>query len=316
MLAHGRMSFDEMKSIQSDVKLNDAKVLVPYITGALAAAKAPGAAPALAALGSDPQVQDAVTRLAGWNFSTPTGIQDGYDASDVDGVRSPPTQAERSASVAATIYALWRSRALTQIVDAPLVARGLGSYLPPGDQAMSALRHLLEGSGTGASGIVFFASPAARDTAILQAVRSGLDLAASPGFAPAFGGSTSLDDYQWGKLHRITFKHPLGGPFSLPPGAGFTDLGPGLPGVATDGGFGSVDAASHDPRAATVNGFMFGSGPARRFVAEARRGFPNAVQVIPGGESGNPAGAWFGNQLGLWLTDDYHAVTQGADGNH
>ena len=302
-----------MQSIQADVKLNDAAVLVPYIEDALAAAKEPGAPASLAALGSDPQVDEAVTRLSGWDFSTPTGIPEGYDAGDVDGVRSPPTAAEQSASVAATIYALWRSRALVQIVDAPLAARGLGSYLPGGDQAMSALRHLLEGSGTGASGIVFFASPEARDTAILKAVRSALDLAASPGFAPAFGGSTTQSDYQWGKLHRITFAHPLGGPFSLPTGAGFTDLGPGLPGVATDGGFGVVDASSHNPRAATVNGFRFGSGPARRFVAEARWGFPKAVQVIPGGESGNPAGPWFGNQLGLWLTNDYHDVVQGGD---
>ena len=36
---------------------------------------------------------------------------------------------------------------------------------------------------------------------------------------------------------------------------------------------------------------------------------PKAVQVIPGGESGNPAGPWFGNQLGLWLTNDYHEAT-------
>ena len=54
---------------------------------------------------------------------------------------------------------------------------------------------------------------------------------------------------------------------------------------------------------------MFGSGPARRFVAEARHTHPKAVQVIPGGESGNPAGPWFGNQLGLWLTNDYHEAT-------
>jgi hypothetical protein len=31
--------------------------------------------------------------------------------------------------------------------------------------------------------------------------------------------------------------------------------------------------------------------------------------VIPGGESCNPAGPWFGNQLGLWLTDDCHEAT-------
>jgi penicillin amidase len=305
------ISFDEMQSIQADVKLNDAAVLVPYITAALQAARTPGAPALLAALGADPKVQEAVSRLAEWDFSTPTGITEGYDASDPRGSRLPPTQAEIDASVAATIYSLWRSRALVAIVDGPLAAKGLGTsaLLPGTNQAMSALRHLLETNGTGASGIVFFDGPVGRDTAVLGSLRAALDLAASPGFAPAFAESTSLADYRWGKLHRIVFRHQLGGPLSIPPGAGFMDLGPGLPGVATDGGFSVPDASSHNPRAATVNAFMFGSGPARRFVAEARRNHPNAVQVIPGGESGNPAGPWFGNQLGRWLTNDYHEAT-------
>jgi penicillin G amidase len=308
-LAGGDISFAEMQAIQSDQRLHDAEVLTPYITAALRAAQTPGAPAALAALGADPKVQEAVARLAAWQFSTPTGIPEGYDASDPFGFRLPPTQAEIDASVATTIYSLWRGRALAAIVDGPLIARGLGSFLPGGDQAMTALRHLLETGGTGASGIVFFDGPAGRDTAILGALKSALDLAASPAFAPAFGGSTNLADYRWGKLHRIVFRHPLGGPFSLPPGGGFTDLGPGLPGVATDGGFSVPDASSHNPRASTLNGFMFGGGPARRFVAEARPNNPNAVQVIPGGESGNPAGQWFGNQLGLWLTNEYHEAT-------
>jgi penicillin G amidase len=307
----GKVSFFEMTSIQSDQQLHDAEVLTPYITVALEAAQTPGAPPELAALGADPKVQEAVARLAAWRFSTPTGIPEGYDASDFYGMRLPPTQAEIDASVATTIYSLWRGRALAAIVDGPLAARGLGSQslLPLGDQAMTALRHLLETGGTGASGIVFFAGPTGRDTAILQALKSSLDLAASPAFAPAFGGSTNLADYRWGRLHRIVFRHPLGGPFSIPTGAGFTDLGPGLPGIASDGGFSAVDASSHNPRASTLNGFMFGSGPARRFVAEARRNHPFAVQVIPGGESGNPSGRWFGNQLGLWLTGEYHEAT-------
>jgi penicillin G amidase len=308
-VASGGVAFSEMQSIQSDQRLHDAEVLTPYITAALAAAQTPGAPPALAALGADPKVQEAVARLAAWQFSTPTGIAEGYDAGDPFGFRLPPTQAEIDASVATTIYSLWRGQVLGAIVDGPLIARGLSNFLPGGDQAMEALRHLLETGGTGASGIVFFAGPVARDTAVLTALKSALDLAASPTFAPAFGGSTNLADYRWGKLHRIVFEHPLGGPFSIPPGAGFVDLGPGLPGVATDGGFDAVDASSHDPRASTLNGFMFDSGPARRFVAEARHSNPKAVQVIPGGESGNPAGPWFGNQLGLWLTDDYHEAT-------
>jgi penicillin G amidase len=308
-LADGSVIFAEMQSIQADVKLNDAAVLVPHITDALAAAQAPGAPPELAALGADPQIQEAVGRLARWNFSTPTGIAEGFDEGDAANALAAPDQAEIDASVAATVYSLWRSQALARIVDAPLIARGLGGFLPDGDQAMTALRRFLAGSGTGASGIVFLADAAARDTAVLQALRDALDRAASPAFAPAFGGSTDLDAYRWGKLHRKVFGHRLGGPFSIPPGAGFSDLSSGLRGVATDGGFGVVDASSHNPRASGLNSFMFGGGPARRFVAEAFNSHPHAVQVIPGGESGNPAGPWFGNQLGLWLTNEYHAAT-------
>jgi penicillin amidase len=312
-LGDGSISFAEMQSIQADVKLNDASVLVPHITAALAAAQAPGAPAQLAALGADPKVQEAVARLSAWDFSTPTGIPQGYDASDSPDALGTPTQAEIDASVAATIYSLWRGRALALIVDAPLQARGLGGFLPDGDQAMTALRRLLAGGGTGASGIVFLADAAARDTAVLQALKNALNLAASSTFAPAFGGSTNLADYRWGLLHRKVFGHPLGGPFSIPPGAGFSNVGSGLTGVATDGGFGVVDASSHNQRASTLNGFMFGSGPARRFVSEALPLHPHAVQVIPGGESGNPSGSWFGNQLGLWLTDDYHGVTTVRD---
>jgi penicillin amidase len=304
------ISFGEMQSIQADVQLNDAAVIVPSIVAAMAAARTPGAPPQLATLGADPQLQEAVARLAAWDFSTPTGLPEGYDAADVGGVRAPPAQAEIDASVAATIYSLWRGQALALLVDQPLAAAGLGGFLPGGDQAMTALRRLLVSStGVGVSGLQFFAGPADRDLKVLTALGSALGLAASPAFAPAFGGSTNLADYRWGKLHRITFAHPLGGPFSIPPGAGFVDLVPGLPGIATDGGFAVVDASSHSPRAATLNGFRFGGGPARRFVAQANRSHPEAVQVIPGGESGNPAGAFFGNQLGLWLTNEYHGAT-------
>jgi penicillin G amidase len=307
-LGDGKISFAELQSIQADVKLNDAAVLVPAISAALHAAQTPGAPAPLAALGADPAIQEAVARLAAWDYSTPTGIDAGYDASDVDGVRSPPSQAEIDASVAATIYSLWRGQALARFVDGPMAAVGLGGFLPVGDGAMTALRRLIANPNGGASGI-FVSGAAARDTLVLTALKDALTLAASPAFAPAFGGSTAQADYRWGKLHRITFAHTLGGPFSIPPGAGFVDLGPGLPGVATDGGFAVVDASSHNPRASTLNGFRFSGGPARRFVAEADRSHPSAVQVTPGGASGNPFGPWFGNQLGLWLTDDYHAAT-------
>jgi penicillin amidase len=304
-----KVSFAEMRSIQADVKLNDAAVLVPYVTAALRNAQAPGAPPELVALGADPRVQEAVGRLAAWDFSTPTGIEEGWDAADRRGRRSAPSQSEISASVAATIYALWRGQAIAKFVDGPLAARGLGDFTPRSEQAMSALRHMLEGNGTGGSGIVFFDGPNGRDRMILEALRAALDRAASPEFAPAFHGSPNQNDYRWGYLHRIVFEHRLGGSFSIPEGGGFDSVSPDLRGVATDGGYNTVDASTHSPRASTLNGFMFGSGPARRFVAEARRGNPRAVEVIPGGASGHPRSRWFGTQLDLWLTNDYHGVS-------
>jgi penicillin amidase len=255
--------------------------------------------------------------MTDWRFGTPSGIVEGWDAGAPPG--AAPSDAEVDASVASTIYALWRSRLVSNTIDATLTAVGLGGFLPPGDRALIGVRHLLETFGTtggvGASGLSFFNAPglptaaSRRDFVLLESVKDALNLAAGPAFAPAFGGSTHQEDYRWGKLHRITFDHPLGGPFSIPPGAGFAGLGGSLPGIPTDGGFGVVDASSHSVRASGLNSFTYGSGPARRFVAEARPSHPRAVQVIPGGASGTPGQPFFGNQLSLWLADEYHTVT-------
>lgn len=113
-------------------------------------------------------------------------------------------------------------------------------------------------------------------------------------------------DYRWGKLHRITFSHVLGGPFSIPPGAGFTDLAPGLPGISTDGGYETVDFAPHSMLAESPDAFTFVNGPSRRFIGEARPRGIRATHVIAGGESGDPGHPTFGNQLGLWLTNEAH----------
>lgn len=316
-LRSGRISSKEMAQIQSNVQLHDAQVFVPRIALAFASALR-SSDPTLAALGRDPAVAEAVVRMGLWDFSAPTGIVEGYDASDKDGDRREPSFLERHASVSATLYSLWRGQMLRNTIDVTLGRVGLGNALPGGDRAMVALRNLLDtfdtNHGRGASGLNFFdaqdvALPAEteRDIIILRSVRDALNLLAGPAFAPAFGGSTRQDDYRWGKLHRIVFRHPLNtAPFNIPPGAGFTDLAPALPGIATDGGFDVVDASSHNPRAASLNGFMFGSGPARRFVAEAGRRGIEAQQVIPGGQSGIPGRPFFGSMLGVWLTNDFH----------
>ena len=138
---------------------------------------------------------------------------------------------------------------------------------------------------------------------------AALDLLASPAFADAYGGSTDQDDYRWGKLHRIVFKHPFNAdPFNIPNGGGFMDLAPDLPGLARQGGFDVVDASSHNVRADSLNDFMFGRGPNRRFVGEMTPDGVAGYETIPGGQSGIFLHPHYSSQLPLWLTNSYHPL--------
>jgi penicillin amidase len=303
-----------MEAMQADTTLLDAGYFVPHITQAFADAQA-STVPQLAALAADPQVAEAVQRLGQWDFTTPTGIAQGYDAGRTPG--SPPAQAQIAGSVAATIYAVWRSRAVTRIID-----DHLGGLPPPagdiGDQfALSAIKHLLDTfpatHGVGASGIDFLAVPgitdpaASRDYLILSSLRDALTLLASPAFGPAFHQSADQNDYRWGLLHRLVLAHPLGGPFSVPPAFGqFPAPLPGLAGIPVNGGYDTVDALTHPARAADANGFMVNHGPARRFVANPAPGHTDAVSALPGGASADPASPFYLNLLRPYLTNNYY----------
>jgi penicillin amidase len=199
------------------------------------------------------------------------------------------------------------------VIDETLAPYGLAG--PDGQQALGALRHLLDtfdiAHGVGASGLDFFAVPGVadpedrRDVVLLRSLAEALDLLASDAFAAAFAHSTDQDDYRWGRLHRTVFAHVLDGPFSAPPAGGafpppLTDLA----GIPTDGGFETVDASEHPLRAATGDGFMFTDGPNRRFVAQVRRGRLEAVTALPGGESGVIGSPHYVDLLPGWLTNE------------
>ena len=310
------LTVQDFQGFQANNQLLDAEVLVPSILAAFDNAGADGAAPELVALAGDAGVAEAIGRLAAWDFSTPTGIPEGYDPGD-DPLDLPmPSQAEIDAAVAATLYSTWRGQIVQSMIDGPLTPFGLDDLAPGSALSMTALRNLLDSfdvrQGFGASGIDFLAlagvadREAARDVLLLGALRSALDALASDDFAAAFGHSTDQDDYRWGMLHRIVFEHPLGGPFDVPGDRVTANLGPDLPGVARAGGFGALDASSHSARADGSNDFMFGSGPARRFVGVLTPDGPEAYQVIPGGESGVIGDPFQEDQLLLWLTNSYH----------
>jgi penicillin G amidase len=309
----GSLSFDEMQDMQADVSLIDAEVLVPYLLAAFDRAGG-SATPELAALAADPRVAEAIGRLRSWDFTTPTGIPEGYDAADADGELTAPSDDEIAHSIAATIHGVWRSRVIANTIDATIDSLGLAR--PGGDVAIADLRHLLDGyptrGGVGASGVDFFVVPGAaspedeRDVLLLRSLAEALERLAGPSFAAAFGGSADQDDYRWGKLHRVVFDHPLGGDRSIPPAGGaFPQPLPGLPGIPTDGGFGTVDASGHSARAGDANGFMFGGGPVRRFVGELRPGQQTrAESSLPGGTSGQVGSDRYLTLLPAWLTNE------------
>ena len=323
-----KVSYGDMQNFQANTQQLDAELMTPFLLEAFANASDPGAPAELAALVADPSVTEAVGRLSTWDFSTPTGIPEGYDAHDNDGKRTPSVpKKEAEASVAATIYNMWRGQAIRATVDATLASFGLG--VGSGD-ALKAVYNLLSQdtfTGIGASGVDFFPEPAAltdaedrRDAVLLSALRSALDLLASNNFAAAFGNSTDQDDYRWGKLHRITFDHPFVDAFNIPPAAGFDNVSPELTGLARDGGYNVVNASGFSARADSLNGFKFGGGPVRRYVGEGGAnwgpvGDIRGVNVMPGGPSEDASSPEYATQLGTWLTADYHKVRMSRQPN-
>ena len=225
--------------------------------------------------------------------------------------------------MAATLYSVWRAQLIVNTIDAALakIERGelgiepIGLPRPDSQDSLNALRSVLDNfearGGRGASGVNFFDVPGVadasdrRDIVLLKSLQETLELLASDTFKAAFANSTRQSDYRWGKLHRIVFAHPLGGPFSVPPAGGaFPAPLPGLTGIPTDGGFETVDAASHDARALSLDGYMFSSGPAHRFVAEMGRAFTRVESIWAGGTSGQLGHSDYTLFLRQWLANE------------
>ena len=310
-----RVTIEDMQSIQADVTLRDAELFVPWIAAAFERAGRTGSDPALVAAASAPGVAAAVMRLRRWDRTSPTGLLEGWDAGKRAGVMPSAENVENS--IGATLYTAWRSRFVHNTIDR--VIGGVGLPLPDEIHTLSALRNLLENfasrGGRGVSGVDFFplrgvaSADDRRDVVLLASLSDALAMLASDAFNPAFGGSTDLQDYRWGKLHRIVFASVLGAPFSIPPaGRAFPAPLPGLAGIPTDGGFETVDAAHVSVRGSTPDDFMFSHGPSRRFVAEVAPHLrTRAADSLPGGTSGVLGSPFYFQLLPGWLANE--AVT-------
>jgi penicillin amidase len=312
-IRNGRITTADTRNRQADVTLFDAQFFTPYITAAYDRARR-SSTPQLNALGNDRRIAEAVRRLSTWDFTAPTGIREGFDASDDNGRLGNPSQQEINASVAATIYAVWRGQYIDNVIDERLTPLNLP--LPGGPESVRALKQLLDAfdsrQGVGASGLDFYAIPGVvdaadrRDVLLLKSLADALDRLAGDPFAPAFNRSTDQDTYRWGTLHRIVFDGlPVPAVYSVPtPNGPFQQPLAGLPGIPVDGGFQTVDASSHNPRAASVNDFMFVAGPTSRYVGQATPFGMQGRTSLPGGASEKIGDRFRLNLLGGWLTNE------------
>jgi penicillin amidase len=315
LVAEGNVTIDDMKALQANNQLLDAELLLPFLLQAYSNATADDAWAGLAQFADDPRIVEAIGRLADWDFSTPTGVEGGFDPGGDPSGNSVPTPEQVANSVAATIYSVWRGEVIANTIDATLQAIGLGDELPGSTTAWRALVNQLRlfplTQGRAASGLSYFNLPGApdpassRDGVLLASLQITLDRLASDDFASAFANSSDQNDYRWGRLHTIVFSHPLGDntPFSFPPA--------GNPPIARSGGYEAVDASSHSARGRNVDSFDFGSGPARRNVATLAPSGPQAEEVIPGGRSGVFLSPFYTNQLRRWLVNDYLPLSIG-----
>jgi penicillin G amidase len=324
----GRLTTSDLKAIQADTVMNDARYYTPVILTAFANAKKPSAHPALQQAASEPRVAEAVARLAAWDQSTPTGLREGYDANDAPGNLREPSRDEIQHSIAATIFSIWRNQFLSNVIVATLSRRGLPFFNTARRESMAATKNLLDNfeqrRGVGASGVDFFEVPGIEDAATrrdliaLRSLAGALDVLAGANYAAAFKRSTNQDDYRWGRLHRITFPHPIGGPFSIPPafGAFPAPFGPDLPGLPVDGGLFTVDIATNqilrDAAPDALNAFIVRGIPVQRYVARVRLfglGF-DAETSLPGGESAIPGSPFYLNLLEPYLTNETYDLRQ------
>ncbi|HKV06893.1 MAG TPA: penicillin acylase family protein, partial [Thermoanaerobaculia bacterium] len=78
----GSFSKEDFERFQANNQMLDAEVLTPYLLAAFDRASAPGAPGLLAGLAANPRVSEAIGRLRTWDYSTPTGIREGYDPGD------------------------------------------------------------------------------------------------------------------------------------------------------------------------------------------------------------------------------------------
>ena len=141
-----------------------------------------------------------------------------------------------------------------------------------------------------------------RADAMLQAMAMALAFLSDPakvGVGQQGGfGTSDLTQWNWGRLHTLTLKYPLGGNLDIPPASQYPD------GQPRPGDNYCVDAAN--PGLSDFD-FTYSHGPSQRPVYLLQAGLPTQ-NALPGGESGMVTSKHYRDDFALYATNQTHAV--------
>ncbi len=281
---------DTMNQIQSDTYIGHAAKLVPHIL-------------AIAKTHTDlsPEAQNVVDALDAWQYTCPTGL----DGTDPDTATKVSDATEARESIGCTVFHVMLPY-LTQDVFGDEL-KGVDSVDALADYYIlqSALLRVFDAPGELNNGDAYFddvttdASVETADdivTAELQATADRLN---------GLFGSTTPDDWRWGRIHTVTFS-------SLFASAGIHtyDNGP----FVNDGGLWSVDVANPT---GDSNGFdnkyFHTNGPSLRVVFQATDNGIEGTFQLPGGQDNHRDSQFYGSLVDSWLSNTPNRLLYNRD---
>lgn len=101
-----------------------------------------------------------------------------------------------------------------------------------------------------------------------------------------------MAEWKWGRLHKLTLGHELGGRFNIGP-------------FEVDGAVDTVDNAGFGLMGGDFN---FGGGPSLRMTVELTPGAVRGENVIPGGQQSKIGAPHYSDQMTLWLENKAHPM--------
>ncbi len=281
--AGAKITAADMSHYQYDHSAKEAIRLLPYLFQAYD--------------GQSPEgpVSEALERLHAWAIAKPgspaCNAVSGIDAHELrDDIAPRPTAVsdeERQDAIATAIFGSWVKRVYTAIFADDFAGTGISA--PGGDDAVRAVLHIIEDLDRTDAGFIVHTKGASGQSTLWdnkstpgvvetrdQILRSSFQDALT--FAETKFATDDQTQWLWGKIHQVQFQHFVG-----QAGVPIFDLGP----FAGSGSRFTVNPANFG---ATGDSFTYSGGPSMRFVAELDPAGIRAVNILPGGNNGDPGG--------------------------